>query len=123
MWAFDTTFYQIYPLGFCNAPRVNDEGSTPAEPAPIRKIADWADYLQKLGIGAIILNPVFESDSHGYDTRDLTRIDHRLGANKDFAEVCASLHERGIHVVLDAVLNHVGRGFWAFQDLRAYGGE
>ena len=126
MWAFDTTFYQIYPLGFCNAPRVNDDSSTPAdpaEPAPIRKIADWADYLQNLGIGAVILNPVFESDSHGYDTRDLTRIDHRLGANTDFAEVCSMLHEHGIRVVLDAVLNHVGRGFWAFQDLRVHGWE
>ena len=134
MWAFDTTFYQIYPLGFCGAPRVN-EAEPPAvagehgvktalaEPAPIRKIADWADYLQGLGIGAVILNPVFESDSHGYDTRDLTRIDHRLGANADFASVCATLHEHGIRVVLDAVLNHVGRGFWAFQDLCAHGWE
>ena len=134
MWAFDATFYQIYPLGFCGAPRVNEtepstEPATAVEPtpasdsadapAPILKIADWADYLQKLGIGAVILNPVFESDSHGYDTRDLTRIDHRLGTNADFATVCAALHERGIHVVLDAVLNHVGRGFWAFQDVRA----
>ena len=134
MWAFDTTFYQIYPLGFCGVPRVNEAEPSAAagecgaqaatvEPAPIRKIADWADYLQGLGIGAVILNPVFESDSHGYDTRDLTRIDHRLGANADFAAVCAVLHEHGIRVVLDAVLNHVGRGFWAFQDLRAHGWE
>ena len=136
MWAFDTVFYQIYPLGFCGAPRVNEAESTaspagtapepdaPAGPdaaAPIRKIADWAGYLQGLGIGAVILNPVFESDSHGYDTRDLTRIDRRLGANEDFAAVCAALHGHGIRVMLDAVFNHVGRGFWAFQDLRAHG--
>ena len=134
MWAFDTTFYQIYPLGFCGVPRVNEAEPSAAagecgaqaatvEPAPIRKIADWADYLQGLGIGAVILNPMFESDSHGYYTRDLTRIDHRLGANADFAAMSAVLHEHGIRVVLDAVLNHVGRGFWAFQDLRAHGWE
>ena len=127
MWAYDSTFYQIYPLGFCGVPRANEAapsaGPAPVVPAsdeaPIRKIADWADYLQELGIGAVILNPVFESDSHGYDTRDLARIDHRLGANEDFAAVCNALHERGIHVVLDAVFNHVGRGFWAFQDVKA----
>ena len=136
MWACDTTFYQIYPLGFCGAPRVNEEPPRMvpctasermtdmlAEPAPIRKIADWADYLHGLGVGAVILNPVFESDSHGYDTRDLTRIDRRLGVNEDFAATCWLLHENGIRVVLDAVLNHVGRGFWAFQDLRAHGWE
>ena len=143
MWAFETTFYQIYPIGFCGVPRVNEEvptavpatapaalsaapaaqGAAPRPSAPIRKIADWAEYLQKLGIGAVILNPVFESDSHGYDTRDLTRIDRRLGTNADFAAVCATLRAHGVRTVLDAVFNHVGRGFWAFQDVRAHGWE
>ena len=58
MWAYETTFYQIYPLGFCGAPRENaapvaeDELAQAAdvEPnpdAPIMKIAQWADCLQK----------------------------------------------------------------------------
>lgn len=126
MWAFDSTLYQIYPFGFCGVSRVNDEPAStnpapapvPTDPAPLLKIAGWADYLAGLGVGGVLLNPMFESDAHGYDTRDLTRVDHRLGANEDLAAVVRALHERGIRVVLDAVFNHVGRGFWAFQDVR-----
>ena len=58
-----------------------------------------------------------ESDTHGYNTRDYTKIDTRLGTNEDFAQVCDNLHKDGIKVVLDGVFNHVGRGFWAFQDV------
>ena len=49
--------------------------------------------------------------------RDYTKIDTRLGTNEDFAQVCDNLHKDGIKVVLDGVFNHVGRGFWAFQDV------
>ena len=129
MWAYETTFYQVYPLGFCGAPRENaapvaeDElaqaaNDAPNSDAPIMKIAQWADYLQKLGIGAVLINPPLESDSHGYDTRSLRHIDRRLGGDADFAAVCDTLHTHGIRVVLDAVFNHVGRGFWAFRDVR-----
>lgn len=59
----------------------------------------------------------FESDRHGYDTRDYTKLDVRLGTNEDFKEVCGKLHDNNIKVVLDGVFNHVGRGFFAFQDL------
>ena len=62
MWAYNETFYQIYPIGFCGAPTHND-GVTMHR---ILKIADWAGYLEELGIGSIILNPIFESDNHGY---------------------------------------------------------
>ena len=123
MWAYESTFYQIYPLGFCGAPRENapvGEGAPAPQGAgaPIRKVADWAPYLGKMGFGSVLLNPVFESDSHGYDTRDLTCLDRRLGSNADFADVVRSLHGRGVRVVLDAVFNHVGRGFWAFRDVQ-----
>ena len=64
-----------------------------------------------------IFSPVFESDTHGYNTRDYTKIDCRLGTNEDFKEVVDKLHAAGIKVVLDGVFNHVGRGFWAFQDV------
>lgn len=123
MWLDDVAFYQIYPLGFCGCPRENasvDAPSEPASPAPLAKVAEWAGYLEGLGIGAVILNPVFESDSHGYDTRDLRTIDRRLGSNGDLARVVSELHAHGIRVVLDAVFNHVGRGFWAFRDLQEH---
>jgi glycosidase len=78
---------------------------------------DWSEYLGNLGVDSILLNPIFESDNHGYDTRDFRKIDCRLGTNEDFADVCASLHEHNVKIVLDGVFNHVGRGFWAFQDV------
>ena len=113
MWAENSVFYQIYPLGFCGAPKEND-GVTVNR---IGKIADWADHIQKLGADAVYLSPIFESDRHGYDTRDYRKIDCRLGTNEDFAKVCETLHAHGIRVVLDGVFNHVGRGFWAFRDV------
>ena len=114
MWAENSVFYQIYPLGFCGAPKEND-GVTVNR---IGKIADWADHIQRLGADAVYLSPIFESDRHGYDTRDYRKIDCRLGTNEDFAKVCETLHAHGIRVVLDGVFNHVGRGFWAFKDVQ-----
>ena len=53
------------------------------------------------GADAVYFSPVFESDTHGYNTRDYHTIDCRLGTNEDFKEVCENLHENGIKVVLD----------------------
>ncbi len=114
MWANESVFYQIFPLGFCGAPLENDG----KEVSRIGKVADWAGHIQKLGANALYLSPVFESDRHGYDTRDYRKIDCRLGTNEDFAAVCKTLHDHGIKVVLDGVFNHVGRGFWAFRDVQ-----
>jgi glycosidase len=114
MWANESVFYQIFPLGFCGAPLENDG----KEVSRIGKVADWAEHIQKLGANALYLSPVFESDRHGYDTRDYRKIDCRLGTNEDFAAVCKTLHDHGIKVVLDGVFNHVGRGFWAFRDVQ-----
>lgn len=113
MWAYESVFYQIYPLGFCGAPFENDG----IQEHRILKVIDWIPHIQKLGINAIYFSPVFESDTHGYNTRDYTKIDCRLGTNADFKQVCDALHAAGIKVVLDGVFNHVGRGFWAFQDV------
>ncbi|MBO4927175.1 MAG: cyclomaltodextrinase [Clostridiales bacterium] len=90
----------------------------PVPAAPIKKIIDWIPHIQKLGANAIYFSPVFESDTHGYNTRDYGLIDRRLGTNADFKEVVQALHDAGIRVVLDGVFNHVGRGFWAFHDVQ-----
>lgn len=123
MWLDSSVFYQIYPLGFCGAPSENgwdDSNTWNQQCAPvnrIHKVIDWIPHLKKLGVNAIYFAPVFQSDSHGYDTRDYYTIDSRLGSNEDFAHVCDALHAEGIRVVLDGVFNHVGRGFWAFRDV------
>ena len=113
MWAYESVFYQIYPLGFCGAPFENDG----VLEHRILKVLDWIPHMEKLGIDAIYFSPVFESDTHGYNTRDYSKIDCRLGTNEDFRQVVQALHAHGIKVVLDGVFNHVGRGFHAFQDV------
>ena len=113
MWAYESVFYQIYPLGFCGAPFEND-----GQPqSRILKVNDWIPHIQEMGFNAIYFSPLFESDTHGYNTRDFQKVDTRLGTNEDFQNVCQDLHKAGIRVVLDGVFNHVGRGFWAFQDV------
>ncbi len=114
MWYEESVFYQIYPLGFCGAPFEND-GILEDR---ILKVIDWIPHMKKLGINAIYFSPVFESDTHGYNTRDYGLIDKRLGTNDDFKKVVDALHKEGIRVVLDGVFNHVGRGFWAFKDVQ-----
>ncbi len=113
MWAYESFFYQICPLGFTGAPFEND--GVPSH--RILKIIDWIPHIRRLGANAVYLCPVFESDTHGYNTRDYNTVDRRLGTNEDLKSVIAAFHENGIRVVLDGVFNHVGRGFWAFRDV------
>ena len=114
MWYEESVFYQIYPLGFCGAPYENDGILTHR----IEKVRDWIPHMKKLGINAIYFSPVFESDTHGYNTRDYGLIDKRLGTNEDFKALVEDLHKEGIKVVLDGVFNHVGRGFFGFKDVQ-----
>lgn len=114
MWAYESVFYQIYPLGFCGAPFEND-GNLEHR---ILKVEEWIPHIKELGCNAIYFSPLFESDTHGYNTRDYQKLDCRLGTNENFKEVCEKLHEAGIKVVLDGVFNHVGRGFFGFRDVQ-----
>lgn len=114
MWAFDSTIYQIYPLGFCGAPRQNDGVLSHR----LLKVKEFIPHLEKLGVGAVLFNPLFSSEAHGYDQRDLRTVDVRLGTNADLKEVVDALQAAGIRVLLDAVFNHVGRGFFAFRDVQ-----
>ncbi len=114
MWYEKSVFYQIYPIGFCGAPTSNDG----VYQNRIKKVIDWISHIKETGCDAVYFSPIFDSDNHGYDTRDYKNIDCRLGNNEDFKEVCRALHENGIKVVLDGVFNHVGRGFWAFKDVQ-----
>ena len=118
MWADKSVFYHIYPIGFCGAPLCNDFNAAPQ--FRLSKLYDWLPHLHSLGINAIYLGPIFESDSHGYDTKDYFQIDRRLGSAEDFKLLVQKLHSEGIRIVLDAVFNHVGRNFWAFEDVRLH---
>jgi glycosidase len=113
MWAYESVFYQIYPLGFCGAPFENDG----VLQNRIQKIHDWIPHMKKVGADAVYFSPLFESDTHGYNTRDYKKLDVRLGENKDFKVLCEDLHDNNIKVVLDGVFNHAGRGFGPFVDV------
>ena len=105
------------------------------------------DYLKKLGINAIYLNPLFESPSlHKYDATMYHHIDNNFGpdpagdrkiwesenpanpktwkwtsADKLFLKLIKEAHKRKMHVIIDGVFNHVGMTFWAFLDAKKNG--
>ena len=114
MWYNEAVIYQIYPLGLCGAP----EGNDGVQEHRIFRLIDWVEHIKDMGATAVLFNPLFESDSHGYDTRDYFTVDCRLGTDEDLARICAAFHEAGLRVIFDGVFNHVGRGFWAFRDVR-----
>lgn len=114
MWYDEAVFYQIYPLGFCDA-LYNNDGVVVSR---IKKVKEWIPHMKKLGINAIYFSPVFDSEYHGYDTKDFRKIDSRLGTNEDFADVVGELHKNHIRVIIDGVFNHVGREFFAFKDVQ-----
>ena len=115
-WIEDAFFYHIYPLGLVGAPRYNEGEKTSG--SRILEILEWIPHLKDMGVNAVYFGPVFQSLSHGYDTSDYYKTDSRLGTKDDFKEVFSVLHENGIRIVLDGVFNHVGRGFWAFNDVQ-----
>jgi len=118
-WWQNAIFYHIYPLGFCGALQRNDFQSAPVE--RLEKVSAWIPHLRDLGVNALYIGPLFESTYHGYDTADYTQVDRRLGSNRGLADLTWTLHENGIHVIFDAVFNHVGRNFFAFRDVQQHG--
>ena len=111
MWFDKAVIYQIYPLGLCGALDKKDAGHR------ILRVLDWVDHIKKTGATCVLFNPLMESDYHGYDTRDYLTVDPRLGTEEDLQEVCKAIHDAGMKIMFDGVFNHVGRGFWAFQDV------
>lgn len=113
MWTNKSVFYQIYPLGAFDCPFEND-GQLHHR---LLTAENYMQDLKQLGIDCVLFNPLFQSHTHGYDTIDYKQVDIRLGTNEDLTSVIDQLHRNGIRVILDAVFNHVGRGFFAFQDV------
>lgn len=110
----ESVIYNIYPLGFCGAPKENDGKLV----YRLDKIYDCIDHLKEMSVNTIVFNPLFESSRHGYDTIDYKKVDCRLGDNDSFKKICDTLHENEIRIILDGVFNHVGRDFFAFKDLQ-----
>lgn len=114
-WYENAVFYHIYPLGLCDAPKLN-EGQDIVE--RLNKLIPWISHIREIGCNAIYLGPVFESVGHGYETTDYKTVDRRLGTNETLRRFVDTCHEQGIRVVLDGVFNHTGREFFAFKDIK-----
>ncbi len=72
-------------------------------------IREKLDYLQRLGVSCIYLNPIFKAHSnHRYDTGDYLTIDPLLGDEKDFQKLCRDAKKKGISIILDGVFSHTG---------------
>ncbi len=113
-WYEGGVFYQIYPLGLVGAPKENREGSVTDH---FGELEQWIPHIRSLGCNAIYIGPLFESSTHGYDTRDYRMVDRRLGSPESFQTFTDLCHKAGIKVVVDGVFNHTGRDFFAFQDI------
>lgn len=111
-WFEDSVLYHIYPLGLLGCERRNAGGKVCHR---LPSLAFLIDHLKKLGVTAVYFGPLFESSTHGYDTKDYFHIDRRLGSDEDFIALVGKLHDAGIRVIVDAVFNHVGREFWGFE--------
>lgn len=114
-WYEKGIFYHMYPLGMTNAPKQNTQKMVTNR---FDELNDWIPHIQTLGCNAIYIGPLFESSTHGYDTRDYKRVDRRLGENKDFQNFVKLCHQSNIQVVVDGVFNHTGREFFAFLDIQ-----
>lgn len=99
-WYKDNFFYQIYPRSFCdsNADGIGD----------LKGIISKLDYLKDLGITAVWLSPCYKSpnDDNGYDISDYRDIMDEFGTMADFEELIKGLHDRGIKLIMDLVVNH-----------------
>lgn len=114
-WYEEAVFYHMYPIGMTGAPRQNTEEGVVHR---FEQLDKWLPHIADIGCTAIYIGPLFESSTHGYDTRDYRVVDRRLGDNDDFVRFVKKAHELGIKVVVDGVFNHTGREFFAFQDIQ-----
>ena len=99
-WWKEAVFYQIYPRSFLDT---NHDGI-----GDLRGIIEKLDYLQELGVDALWLSPIYDSpnDDNGYDIRDYRKIMQEFGTMEDFDELLAKVHEKGMRLIMDLVINH-----------------
>ncbi len=114
-WYEETVFYHMYPLGMSGSPMEN-KGTEVIH--RFKELTKWIPHIEQMGCNGIYIGPLFESTTHGYDTRDYRMVDKRLGDDEDFRIFVQTAHDHGIRVIVDGVFNHTGREFFAFQDIQ-----
>jgi oligo-1,6-glucosidase len=99
-WWKESVVYQIYPRSFCDS-----DGDGVGD---LRGIIGKLDYLAELGVDVVWLSPVYKSpnDDNGYDISDYQAIMDEFGTLADWEDLLAGMHQRGIKLVMDLVVNH-----------------
>ena len=99
-WWKEAVAYQVYPRSFNDS---NGDGIGDL-PGLIEKL----DYLENLGIDVIWLSPMYPSpnDDNGYDISDYKGIMSEFGTMDDFDQLLSNIHQRGMKLILDLVVNH-----------------
>ena len=99
-WWRSAVVYQIYPRSFADS---DGDGI-----GDVRGIIDRLDYLARLGVDVLWLSPIYRSpqDDNGYDISDYEDIEPMFGTLADVEELIAGVHERGMKLVMDLVVNH-----------------
>jgi len=99
-WWKEAIVYQLYPRSFKDS---NGDGI-----GDLQGIISKLDYIKSLGVTAVWLNPIYTSpnDDNGYDISDYRDIMKDFGTMADFDQLLKGMHERGIKLVMDLVVNH-----------------
>ena len=99
-WWRQAVVYQIYPRSFCDS---NGDGI-----GDLAGITSRLDHLKELGVDVVWLSPVYRSpnDDNGYDISDYRGIMAEFGTMADFDAMLAAMHQRGIRLMMDLVVNH-----------------
>lgn len=87
----------------------------------IRGVIDNLEYIHYMGFTSVWLNPVLENDMprfsyHGYAATDLYKVDKRFGSNNEYLELVEKARGKGVKVIMDMVMNHVGSEHWFVKD-------
>ena len=99
-WWKEAVVYQVYPRSFKDA---NSDGV-----GDLKGIISKLDYIKSLGIDVIWLNPIYTSPNgdNGYDISDYQNVMQQFGTMNDFDTLLNDMHERGLKLVMDLVVNH-----------------
>jgi glycosidase len=111
-WWKESSVYQVYPASF--------QDSTGSGTGDLKGITSRVDYLHNLGVDIVWLSPIFESPQidMGYDISDYKTIDPQYGDISDVDVLRDRLHERGMKLVLDLVVNHTSDQHKWFKESR-----
>lgn len=99
-WWKEAIIYQLYPRSFKDS-----DGDGVGD---LEGIIQKLDYLESLGVTAVWLNPIYSSPNadNGYDVSDYRGIMEEFGTMSDFDRMLQGMHERGIRLIMDIVVNH-----------------